>query len=150
LIVADASAQLRAIALKLRAAGEREILNGVRRELRIIAAPAVEAVRAKARADLPKSGGLNDEQADQPITVSVLSGARTAGVRIRTKRLGSMQTDAGYVRHPIFGKWRKGQKSQSLPQAAGWFSDTLAHEGDAVAVALEARIDAINAEIEAI
>src|SRR5947208_982365 len=103
----EASAQLRAIAVALRETGDRGNLNAMRRGIRASAAPLVAEVRNSARAKLPKSGGLNEFEAAQRITVSTTSGARSAGVRIKGR--ASQDTDTGTWRHPTFGRAGKGQ-----------------------------------------
>lgn len=148
-MAANASAQLHAIAVKLKAAGEGQIKVQLARDLRVVAAPLVESVRESARSQLPKSGGLAAEQASQPIRVSVLTSARSAGVSIRTKTLGSKQTDQGFVRHPTFG--RRGSadwKRQEIPRAEGWWTKTLIRKGPLVSRALNATIARVNKQIQ--
>lgn len=142
-----ASVRLHAIMARLREEGERGQMLRVRRTLRGAAAPLVVSVRAAARERLPRSGGLNEEQASQPISVNVLTGSRSAGVRIRTKTRGSMQTDQGYVRHPI-PRNREIWVQQDLPGAAGWWSDTLARGSAAVTPLLIAELNRAGAYIQ--
>lgn len=139
--MADASAQLYRSAATLRASGNRALRLEMTRTLRAQAQPAVSAVRAAARRQLPQRGGLAAEQAEQAIRVSVLTGANTAGVRIRTRTRGSMQTDKGFVRHPVpnTGRWVR----QEIPQAEGWWSQTLARQAPAQTVAMRATMNRI-------
>lgn len=127
-----ASQRLHDIATRLKAEGERGLRLEMNRTIRAIAQPLVDAVRAEAREKLPKSGGLAEVQAEQAIRIAIVTGSRSAGVRIRTKTRGSMQTDKGYVRHPVFGEWRKDMPSQEIPEATGWWSATLAARSAAI------------------
>lgn len=118
-----ASERLAAIARELRAAGEREIRLGLNRGLRAAAQPIRDEVRAAALRQLPKRGGLARAQASS-VRVQILTGSRTAGIRLRDTRRSSFQTDEGYVRHPVFGD-REDWRREELPQAAGWWTKTL-------------------------
>lgn len=124
---AEASAQLREVALKLKSAGAGGLRLQLLRGLKAGAAPLIPAVKDAARAQLPKSGGLNEHVANQKVTVSVRTGATTAGVRLTTKDLDTRDTDSGMVRHPVFGH-RDRWVDQSVPQATGWWSVTLAEK----------------------
>lgn len=146
----NASAQLHAIAAELKFRGERGMKRELTGGLRLGAQPLVSAVRGAAAVSLPRRGGLNIWEADQRITVSVLlSSSRTAGVRLKTRTRGSMQTDEGYVRHRYFGKWYPGEPSQPLPGAAGWWSETLRHGSPAVTPILLGVMEKIAAQIQA-
>lgn len=149
-----ASDRLHEIATRLRAEGERGLTRRMYKNLRGAAGPMVEAVRASATEKLPKSGGLNLEQADQDIRIQVVNNSRTADVRLRTKTRGSMQTDKGYVRHPtptLMGYHRSywDWVEQEIPQAEGWWTDTLKKGAPLVQAALLAEMNKIVREIEA-
>lgn len=101
------AAGLRRLAVQQKAIGERGLINKTRRELNKAAQPAREAVPAMERAVLPKSGGLNEWVASTPVRISMLTGAKTAGVMLRQSRKGSPRphdlrrmNDQGLVRHP--------------------------------------------------
>lgn len=145
---ANASAQLRQIAVALKETGDRGNMNALRRGIRAEAAPLVGAVREAALAKLPRSGGLAQYEASQKIRVAVLAGARTTGVRIIGK--ASQQTDTGSVRHPVFGKWYPNQPAQRIPEAAGWWTETLRRRSPAATVLIKAELDKIAAKIRAI
>lgn len=123
-------------------------MRKVRADLRVQAAPLKAAVRESALAKLPKRGGLNEQVANQRVTVSTLAGVRTAGVRLRTTAPDTAMTDSGFVRHPTFGKRGKGEwETQSIPEAAGWWSDTLASKGPEITTAMRATLEAVAVEI---
>jgi hypothetical protein len=147
----NASAQLHAIAAKLKEVGDRGLKLELTRGLRAGADPLVQATHAAALAKLPKSGGLNAQVAGQKVTVSVRTGARTAGVRLTTRAPDTKQTDSGYVRSPTFGRRGKGDwKTHEIPQATGWWSDTLATHAPAVTPVLLAQMEAVAAQIRAV
>jgi hypothetical protein len=123
---ANGSVQLAKIAAQLKATGQRDLRLQMMRGLREGAKPLIPAVREAATEQLPKAGGLNKQVAGQKITVSIRTGARTAGVRLTTTAPDTKQTDSGFVRHPTFGRRSKGQwRTQQIPAATGWWSKTL-------------------------
>lgn len=128
------SAELRALAVRLKATGEQRLWVETAAALRAGAQPLVADVKQAAERQLPKRGGLNERVANEKVTVSVRTGARTAGVRLVTRAPATKQTDQGFVRHPTFGRRGKGQwKTEQIPQAAGWWSKTLAKGAPKVA-----------------
>lgn len=140
-----ASQRLHDIAARLRAEGQVGLQREMAATIRAGAQPLVAEVRGAAYVSLPKRGGLNEEQGNQKITVSVLTGPRTAGVRLRTRTPGSMQTDQGYVRHPTpSGKWVQ----QEIPLARGWWSDTLARGSRRLTPALVATMNRVARRIQ--
>lgn len=142
----DGSAQLRALAVRLKAAGESGLRLELMRSMRAGAAPLIPIVQQAARDQLPKAGGLNEQVASQKVRVSVRTGARTAGVRLTTTAPDTKQTDAGFVRHPVFGH-RDRWKTQQIPSAVGWWSVTLADSGSAVTPELLAVMERVSRAI---
>jgi hypothetical protein len=132
----NASMELRQLGVNLRVMGEAGLMREIRKELRAGAAPLIPAVKQAALDQLPKGGGLNAQVAGQRVSVSIRTGARTAGVRLTTTAPDTAQTDSGYVRHPVFGKWRKGTPTQPIPAAVGWWSKTLERTASEVSPAL--------------
>ena len=145
--MADASMQLRALGVRLKAAGARDIKLEMTRGLRLGAAPLIPIVRRAAIDQLPKAGGLNEQVASQKISVSVTTGAKTAGVRMKTTAKDTKQTDSGYVKHPVFGKWRKDVPPQQIPAAVGWWSKTLERSAPTVQPALQAVLESIAMKV---
>lgn len=130
----------------LKAAGETELRKELNKELRNAAKPLIPVTRAVARRTLPRAGGLADKVARAPQRVQVRTGEKTAGVRIVVgARRGSAarMANMGHVRHPVFGD-RKTWVTQELPQAEGWFDETLEQEAPKVArPAIEAALELI-------
>ena len=148
------SAELAALAVRLKVAGDKGLRVELLRGLKKGADPLVKAVAEAARAQLPKRGahnsvnsGLNEQVAGQKVKVQVRTGARTAGVRLYTTAPDTSQTDAGYVRHPVFGN-RKVWVRQEIPSARGWWSVTLAHGAPDVQPELTAAMERVAAQIQ--
>jgi hypothetical protein len=127
-VVGSGSAQLAALAVRLKASGDKGLRVELLRGLKSGAEPLVEKVAEAARAQLPKKGGLNEQVAGQKVKVAVRTGARTAGVRLTTTAPDTSQTDSGFVRHPVYGN-RKKWITQKIPAAVGWWSKTLEQGG---------------------
>ena len=145
----NASARLAGIATRLRVVGDKGVTKEFRAALRGVAKPLVADVQAAARAQLPKSGGLNEHVARQKVTVSVPLTPRTAAVRLRQPYFDAKQTDSGYVRHPVFAQPNRSRVwvGQDIPQAAGWWTKTLQAAGPKVTAELIAVMKAIEVEI---
>lgn len=97
----------------LRAAGRKDLMNEMRRDIRTSAKPAVQAAKQAARA-IPSKGrgtGLRTRIA-AAIGVQIRTGAKTAGVRIRVassrmpadqrKLPRALDVSRGW-RHPVYG-----------------------------------------------
>lgn len=141
---------MRVIAKRCAAVGNRGLLNATRATMRAEALPLISAAQRAALERLPKRGGLNVQVASQKWTLQALAGARTAGVRLKTAAPDTLQTDEGYVRHPIFGHRGKGQwRTQQTPNATGWASDTVDAYGPALSAALMVTLDKVAAGIVA-
>ncbi len=139
--------QLRLIAARCKALGDRGVLNRARAEIRGFGKPVIAAAQANARARVGgRSGGLNEWEAAQPWRVSALTGARIAGIRLTTRAPGTAQTNAGYVRHPVFGRWAPNTQNQPV-SGAGWADDALAAYGPVAAAAMLKVLDAAAIEI---
>lgn len=152
--VSSGSARLTAIGQALKEYGE----GGMRRELiggmRLGAMPLVDAVHNAALTQLPKAGGLNRQVAGQRVTVSV-SLARAAGVRLKTTAPDTQMTDSGFVRHPSIGYMGYDRSywqwvTQEIPEAKGWWTNTLERKSVEVTPFLDAVLRKIAADIEAI
>lgn len=144
------SAQLAALGRRLKVAGARDLRLELIRGLKTGAAPLVPAVKQAARDQLPKSGGLNEQVAGQKVTVSVRLAGKTAGVRLQTTAPDTQQTDQGFVRHPVYA--RQGRKrvwvTQRIPNARGWWSQTIPKKAPDVTAALVAAQLRVGAKVQ--
>lgn len=130
-IRATGAAELRLIALACkREATGRLILNDMKKEIRRGAIKRVRTeVRAEAVAKYPKRGGLNIWVAKAPVRVAVLTGANSAGVKVRVGRKGHdfKSLDAqGIARHPLFGNRGHWYGNAVAP---GVISEAISEEG---------------------
>jgi hypothetical protein len=75
--------------------------------------------------------------------------ARTADVRLTTTAPDTAMTDSGFVRHPTYGN-RSRWITQQIPDAAGWWSDTLARKSVEVTPVLLAELERVRAMIQAV
>lgn len=141
----EGGAQLRAVALRLRAAGQLELKRAMYRNLRAATLPAREAVQASERAALPKRGGLNEWVASTPVSHRTLIGPKTAGVRIVQSKKGRAKphdlkkaNDTGVIRHPVYR--RPGRKQAWVDQTipSGWFDRPLLALQPAAAARMQA------------
>lgn len=142
------SARLRAVSVRLKAAGDRGNRLALLRGLKSGAAPLVPLVGDAARAQLPKRGGLNERVAGEKVKVSVRLGARTAGVRLTTTAPDTKLTNSGFVEHPVFGRWITGLPLQAIPKAAGWWTTTLQRHSPEVTPDLLAELKRIEKLIQ--
>lgn len=147
-MASNASAQLTAIAAACRTqANGKAIKRKMTVGIRAAAQPLKTSVKGAAASQLPKRGGLAARVSGERVTVSVLTGPRTAGARMLMRNHDAKATNDGRVRHPVpnTGQWVE----QSIPKAAGWWTDTLKRESPAVTPAVLAVMGEIAAEIRA-
>lgn len=109
--------------------GKGSLRSEMNAALRKAVKPVVPKVKEAARAKLPKGGGLNEAIAKRTPRVVTATGAKTAGIRVQDKKTDP-RIDQGRVYHPVFG--RKPGVVQQVPEAKGYFSETI--EGEAPAV----------------
>ena len=148
LVAGSGSAQLAALAVRLKVAGDKTLRRELLRGLKSGAEPLVKKVADAAREQLPHGGGLNEQVASQKVKVQVRTGARTAGVRMTTTAPDTAMTDSGFVRHPVYGN-RKKWVVQEIPAAKGWWSKTLADGASDVQPELAAAMERVALEIQA-
>lgn len=132
----------------LKAAGLKDLRKELNTELRRAAKPLIPLTRAAARARLPRAGGLAEGVAKAPQRVQVRTGAKTAGVRlvVSNNRSAARAANKGSVRHPVFGSttW----VTQPVPDAEGWFDETLNQHVPTVALpAIQQALETIAARV---
>lgn len=122
----------------LKHAGRTELRRALNTGIRQSAKPLVGKTRAAARRKLPKAGGLAEQVAKEPQRVQVRTGAKTAGVRmvVGKKQGGARGSNRGKIRHPVFGN-REVWVEQDIPEAAGWYDDTIKDDAPQVRRGIE-------------
>lgn len=129
----------------------RVVLNQLRKDIRKPLPTVRKAIRARAMATLPESGGLNVWVSKTRITVQVRATGRRAGITLKGSRKSAKdksdlkRLDQGRVRHPSWGRRGKGQwHVQSV--TPGFFTDP-ATEVDQWIRMVEAAVDRATAQI---
>jgi hypothetical protein len=127
------SAEIAEVARAVRRLGnDRLIVNNMAKEIRKAGKPITKAMKAHARATLPKRGGLNVWASRASIRVAVRRGARSAGINIvagRNSQQGRTDLrglDAGRVRSPAWGHRSRWHATSVAP---GAFTDPVTDEG---------------------
>lgn len=141
-----ASERLHGIATRLRAEGQRGTQRHMYAVFRGAAQPLIRSAEVVAFQRLPRSGGLNRVVPDRHTAVSVLTGARTAGVRLKRRDSASYQTNRGFIDHRTFG--HEPWKREELPGAAGWWDDTMRSGSAAVTPLLVKEMDRVGRFIQ--
>jgi hypothetical protein len=138
--LADAAAELEALAFRLRRAGDTELLREVTKAMRDAVVPAQDEIRAGLDPHLPnRYAAVLD--ADVRLGVNVRTGDRDPGVALtgatrgKARKLRSL--DAGELHHPVFGD-REVWKAQGAPSVQpGWFSGPAEAAGPRVRDGIE-------------
>lgn len=119
-LTVNASAQLRASAARLKAAGAVGVKTSMTRRLRAAAGPVPDIMSRSAQASLPRRGGLNEVVAGRKPKIQVRTTGRNAGVIVRYSGPGRY-TDQASWRHPVFGhKDRKWAVTSYAPAGEWW------------------------------
>lgn len=105
---------LAALGKRLRDAGDRQLINELRRTIRAATEPTRDAIQQSALDTLPQSGGLNRWAAVKPTTAVNMTG-KTSRVSVKAQVKGHdiAALNAGTARHPVFGN-RKVWKANSV------------------------------------
>lgn len=140
------SEKIRLVAKALRHLGtDRTILNEAAKNIRKAAPSIRDAIRASAKSNLPKRGGLNVWVSKASIRVRVLRTGRRAGISLVVGRNSAhgrtdiKRIDAGVTRHPLWGN-RKHWYAQSV--TPGFATNVIRTGGaDQLRAASEAALD---------
>ncbi|HEY3650466.1 MAG TPA: hypothetical protein VGL33_21060 [Streptosporangiaceae bacterium] len=138
--LADAAAELEALAFRLRRAGDGELVREVTRAMRDAVVPVQDEIRAGLAPDLPNRYAAALD-ADLRLGVNVRTGERDPGVAItgqsRSKARKLRNLDAGRLTHPVFGN-REEWRTQELPSVQpGWFTRPAEAAGPRVRAGIE-------------
>lgn len=119
--LADAAAELEALAFRLRRAGDGELLREVTRAMRDAVIPVQDQIRAGLAPELPNRYAATLD-ADLRLGVNVRTNDRDPGVAITGQsRAGGRKLrnlDAGRLTHPVFGNreiWRTQEEPSVQP-----------------------------------
>ena len=139
--LADAAAELEALAFRLRRAGDGELLREVTKAMRDAVVPVEGQIRAGLIPDLPNRYAATLDE-DLRLGTNVRTGERDPGVAItgqaRVKARKLRDLDAGRLTHPLFGNRRGKWYTQELPSVRpGWFTGPAEADGPRVRAAIE-------------
>ena len=130
-----------ALSKALKAAGKTELRKELHKGLELGAKPLIPLTREEARSRLPSSGGLAKKTAKAPQRVRVRTG-KDPGVKLTVGRNGgaARSTNKGYVKHPTYGN-RDAFVKQEVPEAEGWFDNTVKDNLDEVKPELQKSLE---------
>ena len=145
--LADAAAELEALAFRLRRAGEDELLREVTRAMRDAVVPVQADIRAELKPHLPdRYAAVLD--ADLRIGTNVRTAGSDPGVSVtgqaiaKTRKLRYL--DAGRLTHPLFGD-REHWFTQEEPSVQpGWFTGPAEAAGPRVRDGIEKALDDVR------
>jgi hypothetical protein len=138
--LADAAAELEALAFRLRRAGDGDLLREVTKAMRDAVEPVQDEIRAGLAPDLPNryAATLN---ADLRLGVNVRTNDRDPGVSVTGQSRGGgrklRNLDAGRLTHPVFGDrevWRTQEEPSVQP---GFFTGPAEAAGPRVRAGIE-------------
>lgn len=136
----EGAAKLHSVAKELKELGDGKLRRELTKAIRDATKPAKAAVKESALSRLPKRGGFAALVASSRVTNVTKTGSRSAGVQIKAVNAGDniRSTDAGNVRHPVFGS-RATWIHQSVKP--GWFSEPLEQEAPKIQEAVIKALD---------
>lgn len=136
----EGAAKLHHVYAELKELGDGALRRELTKAIREATKPAKEAVKASALSKLPKRGGFAALVSASRVTNVVKTGSRSAGVQIKAVNAGDniRATDAGNVRHPVFGNRQTWQDQKVTP---GWFTEPLEAEAPKVQEAVIKALD---------
>jgi hypothetical protein len=138
--LADAAAELEALAFRLRRAGDGGLVREVTRAMRDAVVPVQADIRAGLGPLLPNRYAA-ELDADLRLGVNVRTNDRDPGVSVtgtaRTKARKLRNLDEGRLTHPVFGnreEWRTQEEPSVQP---GWFTGPAEAAGPRVRAGIE-------------
>ena len=138
--LADAAAELEALAFRLRRAGETELLQEVTKAMRDAVEPVKDEIRAGLKPKLPDRYAETLD-ADVRIGVSVRTAGGDPGVSVTGQSAGKARKlrnlDAGRLTHPVFGDRERWETQEEPSVQPGWFTGPAEAAGPRVRDAME-------------
>jgi hypothetical protein len=146
--LADAAAELEALAFRLRRAGEVELGREVTRAMRAAVVPVQDEIRAGLDPHLPKRYA-EELDADLRLGVSVRTNERNPGVSITgTTRSGRARKlrdlDAGRLTHPVYGNRERWETQEEPSVQPGWFTGPAEAAGPRVRREIERALEDVS------
>jgi hypothetical protein len=147
--LADAAAELEALAFRLRRAGDGELVREVTRAMRDAVVPVQDQIRAGLKPKLPDRYAA-DLEADLRLGTNVRTNERDPGVAITGTTTGKgrklRRLDAGLLTHPVYGN-REHWSTQAEPSVQpGWFSGPAQDAAPRVRAGIEQALEDVAAK----
>jgi hypothetical protein len=147
--LADAAAELEALAFRLRRAGDGGLVREVTAAMRDAVVPVQDEIRAGLKPRLPNRYAAVLEE-DVRLGVNVRTNERDPGVSVTGTALGKARKlrtlDAGRLTHPVYGNrehWRTQEEPSVQP---GWFTGPAEAAGPRVRAAIERALEDVAAK----
>ena len=137
--LADAAAELEALAFRLRRAGNGDLLREVTRAMRDAVVPVQDQIRAGLAPDLPNRYAA-DLDADLRLGVNVRTSDRNPGVSLTGQSRGGRKLrnlDAGRLTHPLWGNREKWFTQEEPSVQPGFFTGPAEAAGPRVRAEIE-------------
>jgi hypothetical protein len=147
--LADAAAELEALAFRLRRAGDTELVREVTRAMRDAVVPAQDQVRAELGPRLPDRYAA-ELDADLRLGVNVRTGERDPGVTLtgqargRARKLRNL--DAGRLTHPLWGDREHWYTQEEPSVRPGWFTGPAEAAAPRVRAGIEQALEDVAAK----
>jgi hypothetical protein len=142
--LADAAAELEALAFRLRRAGAGELIREVTRAMRDAVVPVQGQIRAGLKPKLPDRYAA-DLEADVRLGVNVRTNERDPGVSVTGKALGKTRKlrnlDEGRLTHPLFGNREHWYTQEEPSVQPGWFTGPARAAGPRVRAEIEKALE---------
>jgi hypothetical protein len=136
------------LAAAIRDAGDKGLQKELMRAMQRSTRPLKKAARDGAIQILPHRGGLAERVAASRFAAQTRTRGKGAGVRIKgASDMDISAMNRGRLRHPVYGKWRKGTPTQLV--RPGWFDDSLTIEAQGVRDEIERALDDLGRKLEA-
>jgi hypothetical protein len=147
--LADAAAELEALAFRLRRAGDTELLREVTKAMRDAVVPVQDEIRAGLKPRLPDRYAKELDE-DVRLGVNVRTNERDPGValtgapRVKTRKLRNL--DAGRLTHPLFGDREHWYTQEGADQGVepGWFTGPAEAAGPRVRTEIERALEDVS------
>src|SRR6266704_708728 len=145
--LADAAAELEALAFRLRRAGDTELLREVTRAMRDAVDPVQDEIRAGLKPELPDRYAKELDE-DLRLGVNVRTNDRDPGVAItgtaRGKARKLRNLDAGRLTHPVYGNRERWETQEEPSVQPGWFTGPAEADAPRVRAEIERALEDVS------
>jgi hypothetical protein len=134
------------LAKRLKEVGDKELKKELLRGIRAGTKGTHAKIRASARMNLPKRGGLAEIIAKSKISTKTRMSGRWTGINIKaTSKHDVASMNRGSLRHPIFGRSGKWDEQ---PVPVGWFTHPIEADADTIRAEIQKVMADVAAKLE--